>query len=119
MAPAAPELFDKHLPVLTAVPAVSARCAKSHGCIPGAGLEELCSWGNTIHLGLSVPMWFAQGLAAPAEVVPCIVAAPGDGRSCVRGESVPEGSSLLNPFNQARIAGGQPWIKHLKLSSLS
>lgn len=64
-------------------------------------------------------MWFAQGLAAPAEVVPCIVAAPGDSRSCVRSESVPEGSSLLNPFNQARIAGGQPWIKHLKLSSLS
>lgn len=41
-------------------------------------------------------MWFAQGLAAPAEVVPCTVAAPGDGRSCVRSESVPE-EGLVSP----------------------
>lgn len=41
-------------------------------------------------------MWFAQGLAAPAKVVPCIEAVPGDGRSCVTCESVPE-ESLVSP----------------------
>lgn len=102
--PAAPELFDKHLPVLTAATAVSAWCP---------GLEERYSWGNTIHTGLSIPMWFAQGLAAPAKVVLCIGAVPGDGRSCVICESVPEeGLVSPKPFQLGMYC--QPQINQLQ-----